>query len=67
MHAPIDPRLPCPFPAGSRGKVAWLRARAAARLPLWHPLDNPNLASPADPRNRIRPRSDYRPRYRLAV
>lgn len=67
MQAVIDPRLPCPFAAGSRGKVAWLRARVAARLPLWHPLDNSEPARPADPRNRIRPQSDFPQRHRLAI
>jgi hypothetical protein len=67
MRDTIDPHLPCPFPAGSRGKIAWLRARAAARLPLWHPLDNCAQASPADPRNRNRLRPDFQHPLRLAI
>ncbi len=31
----INPREPCPHPPGSAGKVAWLEARAALRLPLF--------------------------------
>jgi hypothetical protein len=64
MPETIDPRLPCPFSAGSRGKVAWLRARAAARLPLWHPLDN---GAPADPQSRNPSRPDSPRRLRRAI
>jgi hypothetical protein len=39
MNAAIDPRAPTPHPPGSPGKLAVLVARAAAHLPLWHPLD----------------------------
>ena len=67
MPDTIDPTLPCPFAPGSRGKVAWLRARAAARLPLWHPLDNGAEASLADPKSRSRPQPDFRHRLRLAI
>lgn len=67
MHLPIDPRSPCPFAAGSRGKVAWLRARVTARLSLWHPLDNPESINPSDPEKRNRPRSGFRRRHRLAI
>jgi hypothetical protein len=67
MRDTIDPRLPCPFAPGSRGKVAWLRARVAARLPLWHPLDNCAEATPTDPKSRNRRRLDSRHRLRLAI
>lgn len=67
MRDTIDPRLPCPYPAGSRGKIAWLRARAAARLPLWHSLDNCARSSPADPKRRNSPRPDFPHPLRLAI
>ena len=67
MPDTIDPRLPCPFAPGSRGKVAWLRARAAARLSLWHPLDNCAEASPTEPKSRNRPRPGFRRWLRLAI
>jgi hypothetical protein len=40
MPQTIDPRAACPYPAGSRGKIRWLRARAALGLSLWHPDDS---------------------------
>jgi hypothetical protein len=67
MREPIDPHLPCPFAAGSAGKVAWLRARVAAHLPLWHPLDNCAQAGPADLKSRSSPRPDFPRRLRLAI
>jgi hypothetical protein len=39
MNPCIDPSAPTPHPPGSPGKLAVLVARAAAQLPLWHPLD----------------------------
>lgn len=37
-----DPTLfvPCPYKAGSEGKIWFLSERYARRLPLWHPKDN---------------------------
>lgn len=31
----IDPYSPCPDPPGSEGRILWLQARAALRLPLF--------------------------------
>ena len=42
-QAVIDPRQPCKFAAGPLRKQAWLRARAAARLPLFNPLDSKDI------------------------
>lgn len=41
----IDPRSPCPHPAGNPWKRLWLQARASARLPLFDPRDNADIAS----------------------
>ena len=35
----INPSAPCPYPAGSREKVRYLKARARARMPLFLPED----------------------------
>lgn len=33
--------VPCPYKAGSEGKIWMLEERYARRLPLWHEKDNP--------------------------
>ncbi len=48
LRETIDPQAPTSAPAGSPEKVAVLTARFAARLPLFHPDDNPRIYSPPD-------------------